>query len=139
MISRSTTLALVALGLTIVLSGCSRDDATPSTATEDTMTQTDRNPFELIDAEAPVAERRPLEIEQHGIKRIDNYAWLRDENWQEVLRDPSELDTDIREYLNAENTYYAAATDDLAELRETLFQEMRSRIKEDDSSVPAAD
>ncbi|MEM7610229.1 MAG: S9 family peptidase, partial [Pseudomonadota bacterium] len=46
---------------------------------------------------------------------------------------------DIREYLNAENTYYAAATDDLAELRETLFQEMRSRIKEDDSSVPAAD
>ncbi|MEM7613073.1 MAG: S9 family peptidase, partial [Pseudomonadota bacterium] len=139
MIRRPRAVTLTALSFVIALAGCGRDDAASLTATENTMTQSDRNPFEMTDAEAPVAERRPLEIEQHGIKRIDNYAWLRDENWQEVLRDPSELDSDIREYLNAENTYYAAATDDLAELRETLFQEMRSRIKEDDSSVPAAD
>ncbi len=103
------------------------------------MTQNDNNPFDLIDAESPVAERRPLEIEQHGIKRIDNYAWLRDAQWQEVLRDPGELDADIRSYLEAENGYYETATDDLAALREQLFQEMRGRIREDDSSVPQVD
>ena len=87
----------------------------------------------------PDIEKRPEEITQHGITRVDNYAWLRDEGWQEVLRDPSTLDADIRAALDAENQYYADVTADLEDLRKTLFAEMRGRIKEDDSSVPAKD
>lgn len=99
-----------------------------------------RDPFaEARTIEPPVVEKRPVETTQHGITRVDNYAWLRDDNWQEVLRDPSALDADIRKVLEAENDYYAAVTGDLEELRKTLFEEMRGRIKEDDSSVPAKD
>ena len=96
-------------------------------------------PFASLSAPAPVAEKRPVEIKQHGDTRIDNYAWLRDENWQEVLRDPSQLDPDIHAQLEAENAYYETATADLEPLREQLFEEMRGRLKEDDSSVPALD
>ena len=53
--------------------------------------------------------------------------------------DPSTLDPDIRAQLDAENSYYEDATADLEALRERLFEEMRGRIKEDDSSVPATD
>ena len=37
----------------------------------------------------PVAPRRPHAFTTHGITVVDDYAWLKDENWQEVLRDPS--------------------------------------------------
>ena len=87
----------------------------------------------------PVIEKRPVETTQHGVTRVDNYAWLRDKKWQDVLRDPSRLDADIRAVLDAESAYYAAATDNLEPLRKKLFEEMRGRIKEDDSSVPMKD
>lgn len=95
--------------------------------------------FADLDVTAPVAERRPVTIEQHGIERVDEFGWLRDDNWQQVLREPDVLKGEIREYLEAENAFYAAATDDLSDLREQLFEEMRGRIKEDDSTVPQAD
>ncbi|NNE40888.1 MAG: S9 family peptidase [Marinicaulis sp.] len=87
----------------------------------------------------PVVEKRPVEIEQHGIKRTDNYQWLRDDNWQDVLRDPSKLRANIRTALEAENAYYEALTNDLNDLRNILLSEMRGRTKEDDSSVPSKD
>ena len=55
------------------------------------------------------------------------------------MREPAALPADIRAYLEAENAYAAAAMADVAELRRALFAEMRGRIKEDDSSVPAHD
>ncbi|NNU15762.1 S9 family peptidase [Parvularcula sp. ZS-1/3] len=90
-------------------------------------------------SEAPKAEKRPLETVQHGETRIDPYHWMRDDNWQEVLRDPTVLKDDVREHLEAENAYYKAQTDHLEKLRDLLFQEMRGRIKENDSSVPMRD
>ncbi len=135
------TAAGVIAGLLAVagLTGCGPDTAeTNSNDMTETMTETTR-PFATLDAAAPEADKRPVEIEQHGDKRVDNYGWMRDVGWQEVLRDPEELDADIREHLDAENGFYEAATDGLAPLREQLFQEMRGRIKEDDSSVPAND
>lgn len=88
---------------------------------------------------APSVEKRPVEFTQHGITRTDNYAWLRDEDWQQVLRDPSTLDDDIRAALDGENAYYGAVTDDLETLRDTLVSEMRGRIKEDDADAPLRD
>ncbi|MEO1040468.1 MAG: S9 family peptidase [Pseudomonadota bacterium] len=88
---------------------------------------------------APTAEQRPVEIEQLGRTRTDEFAWLKDENWQEVMRDPSVLDADIRVHLEAENTYYNEVMAPLDGFSERLFDEMRGRIKEDDSSVPERD
>ncbi len=87
----------------------------------------------------PQTERRPHADTRHDITRIDEYAWLRAENWQEVFRNPAALDPAIRSHLEAENAYQAALMDDTAELRKTLFAEMKGRIKEDDSTVPMKD
>ena len=88
---------------------------------------------------APVAAKRPVTDMRHGISRTDDYAWLRADNWREVMREPSVLAADIRAYLEAENDYAAASMADVEGLRLALFKEMRGRIKEDDTSVPAPD
>ncbi len=93
--------------------------------------------FESI--EAPRAEKRPSTATHHGIRRTDDYAWLRAGNWQEVFRDPSTLQGDIRAHLEAENAYQTALMADTADLQKVLFGEMKGRIKEDDSSVPMKD
>jgi len=126
------------LAAAVTVAACGPKPDQPA-ADESTMPKSLNEPFAGLSATAPAAEKRPIEITQHGDTRIDNYAWMRDENWQEVLRDPNELDADIREHLDAENAYYDTATRDLEALREQLFEEMRGRIKEDDRSVPATD
>src|SRR5262249_10171944 len=60
-------------------------------------------------------------------------------NWQAVMRDPALLDPDIRAYLEAENAYAETTLAGTVPLQETLFAEMKGRIKEDDASVPAPD
>jgi len=79
-------------------------------------------------------------IEQLGRERRDPYAWLKDDNWREVMRDTSRLRADIRRHLEAENAYTQTVLEaPTAALQEKLFDEMRGRIKENDSSVPAID
>ncbi len=87
----------------------------------------------------PAARRDPKVIEQLGRTRTDDYAWMKDDNWREVLRDPKVLRADIREHLEAENAYTAAMLAGTEALQAQLFAEMKGRIKEDDSSVPAPD
>jgi oligopeptidase B len=87
----------------------------------------------------PQAEQRSVERTVHGFRLIDEYAWLKAENWREVMRDPFQLDPAIRAYLQAENDYCERSLADTKSLQETLFAEMRGRIKEDDSSVPDPD
>jgi oligopeptidase B len=71
--------------------------------------------------------------------RVDDYAWLKDDNWQQVLRDPKALRQDVREHLTAENAYTQAMLASTEPLQAQLFEEMKGRIKEDDASVPAPD
>ncbi len=85
----------------------------------------------------PIAEKRSHTLEQHGQKRDDPYYWLRDENWQQVMRDPDVLQADIRAYLEAENAYTADIMATTEALQSALFEEMKGRIKEDDSTVPS--
>ena len=92
-----------------------------------------------LPAPPPAAERRPHRVEQLGRVRTDDYAWLKDENWQKVMRDPGVLRPDIRTHLEAENAYTRAELASTETLQAALFAEMRGRIKEDDSSVPAPD
>jgi len=87
----------------------------------------------------PQAEQRPRERTLHDLRLIDEYAWLKAENWREVMRDPFQLDPAIRAYLKTENDYCGRALADTKSLQETLFAEMKGRIKEDDSSTPGPD
>ncbi len=87
----------------------------------------------------PIAPRRPSERIVHGERLIDEYAWLRDPNWREVMRDPARLDPDICAYLESENRHAEGYFAGTAELRRALVAEMRGRIKEDDATVPLKD
>ncbi|HKK11958.1 MAG TPA: hypothetical protein VJ945_03955, partial [Flavobacteriaceae bacterium] len=73
----------------------------------------------------PVAKKIPKEFMVHGEVRTDDYFWLNQKENQEVL-----------EYLNAENKYFEQMTAHTKALETKLFEEMKSRIKEDDQSVP---
>ena len=88
---------------------------------------------------APVARKDPHRIEQLGRVRVDDYAWMKDENWQQVLRDPKVLRGDVREHLEAENAYTKAMLASTETMQAQMFAEMKGRIKEDDASVPAPD
>jgi oligopeptidase B len=88
---------------------------------------------------APVARRETKRIEQLGRVRTDDYAWMKDDKWQEVMRDPATLRADVREHLLAENAYREAMLKPTEALQERLYREMRGRTKEDDSSVPSPD
>jgi oligopeptidase B len=85
---------------------------------------------------APLADKRPTKATVHSVTLHDDFAWLRADNWQEAMRDPTKLPEDIADYLRAENAYYDAAMADTADLQAKLIAEMRGRIKEDDTSVP---
>jgi oligopeptidase B len=87
----------------------------------------------------PKAEKRPKRTEQLGRVRVDDYAWMKDDNWQQVLRDPKTLRADVREHLDAENAYTKAMLAGTEALQAQMFGEMKGRIKEDDSSVPSPD
>ena len=82
---------------------------------------------------------RPPLAERRASPNGDAYAWLRAENWQRVMRDPSALPADVRRHLEAENAYLAAVLEPVAELRQTLYAELRARLPEADASVPQAD
>ena len=74
----------------------------------------------------PSAAKKSHVTEIHGDLIHDDYFWLRDKDNPEVI-----------EYLKAENAYTEQVLEPHAELRESLFQELKARIKEDDDSVPA--
>jgi oligopeptidase B len=87
-----------------------------------------------------MAERRQHALTQFGVTRQDPYAWLRAENWQEVMQAPELLPGDVRTYLEAENSYFTEAFEaPYAELTETIYREIRGRIKEDDSGIASPD
>src|SRR5918995_73344 len=90
-------------------------------------------------ATPPRAKKIEHHATLHGITRTDPYHWLRDDNWQRVMREPETLAPEIREHLEAENAYTAQMLAPTDQLRQTLFEELKGRIKEDESSVPAKD
>ncbi|MGV8930376.1 MAG: S9 family peptidase, partial [Brevundimonas sp.] len=87
----------------------------------------------------PVARKIPVRIEQLGRVRIDDYQWMKDDNWQAVLRDPTLIKADVKAHLEAENAYREAMMASTLPLQATMFDEMKGRIKEADSSVPSPD
>ena len=87
----------------------------------------------------PSARREARTTTLHGDVRVDDYAWMKNERWQEVMRDPDRLAPDIRTHLEAENAYTRVQMAATEALQDRLFEEIRGRIKEVDASVPLAD
>lgn len=81
----------------------------------------------------PTAEQRPYSYERHGVIIEDPWHWLRDPKY------PNVGDPDVLAYLKAENAYFQGWKRQYQHLIDQLFEEMKGRIKEDESSVPIRD
>jgi oligopeptidase B len=87
----------------------------------------------MTDPKPPVAERRQHSFTIHGVTIEDPYAWIKDPGYPEVT------DKDVLAYLEAENAYFESVMAPHKPLTDRLYEEMKGRIKEDDSSVPQKD
>jgi len=74
---------------------------------------------------APMAPKKPKELTIHGHTRIDEFFWLSERDHPEVIQ-----------YLEAENAYLDSVMEPTLPLQESLYAEIRGKIKEEDSSVP---
>ena len=84
--------------------------------------------------------RKKLEIKKcQNVTWEDNYSWIHQKNILEVLKDGSKLLPEVREYLNQENDYTDYHLKDTKVLQKKLFNEIKSRIKLDDESLPYKD
>lgn len=101
-----------------IAAGISACRTKPDDAQGETRMQSDYPP-------PPMAAVKPQTFNEHGYERIDNFYWLKDKTNPEVIA-----------YLNAENAYADTVMAHTKALQETLFAEMKGRIKEDDTSVP---
>lgn len=81
----------------------------------------------------PVAATRPHQFTAHAVTIDDPWAWLKDPNYPDVN------DSDVLDYLKEENAYFEAAMAPHRPLVDRLYEEMKARIKEDESSVPQKD
>ena len=81
----------------------------------------------------PTAERRPYSYERHGVRIEDPWHWLRDPKYPKVD------DEDVLTYLKEENAYFEGWKAKHQALLDQLFEELKGRIKEDESSVPIRD
>ena len=79
----------------------------------------------MKDLVPPKADQRPYQHKTHNDIRVDEYFWLKERENPEVI-----------DYLERENDYYLKSTAHTIDFQEDLFEEMKARIKEDDSSVP---
>ncbi len=84
-------------------------------------------------AAPPVAAKKPHSFTHHGLTVSDDYAWLRDPGYPEVT------DKAVLAHLEAENAWFEARMAPQKPLIDSLFTEMRGRIKEADKSVPQKD
>lgn len=84
---------------------------------------TDNN---LDNVKPPIAKQEVFVREFHGRSFVDEYEWMRNKESQDTL-----------DYLNAENTYTEAKTAHLKQLTENVFEEIKSRVKQTDMSVPS--
>jgi len=101
--------------------------------------KTNEDTSELLLVDAPVAKKIAKELTLHGDTRVDNYFWMRLSDEQKNAENPDSQTQDVLNYLNSENDYLEEAMGHTNQLQDELYNEMVSRIKKDDQSVPVKD
>ena len=87
----------------------------------------------------PKLRKETNSIKIHNEDLPDNYAWIKQKNWQEVLKDPKKLNDEVANYLTEENAFVKEQLKENKQLQTEIFQELKGRIKDKDSSVPLKD
>ena len=84
----------------------------------------------------PIPKINKKIVKFHGYDKIDNYSWMRADNWQEVMKNPEKLPKDIKLHLDKENNYTKEMMADTLILQDNLYTEIRSRMQEKETTVP---
>ena len=87
----------------------------------------------------PKLRKKPTVKSCHNIDWEDDYSWVHQENILEVLKDGSKLLPEVKKYLDAENEYTKKQLSETKPMQKKLFDEIKSRIKLDDESLPYKD
>ena len=82
---------------------------------------------ETLKNKVPVPKKVPVTFESHGVKRVDNYYWMRDD---------TRKDSEVISHLESENQYLENWFESGPDLRDTLFEEITDRIPKKEDSVP---
>lgn len=110
------------------------------TSPESNMTSSEQPEFNESQFSAPpVAEKKEHITKIHELELKDDYFWMRLSDEQKEAKEPDEQTASVVDYLNAENDYKSEVLKSTETFQESLFEEIKGRIKQDDQSVPLLD
>ena len=110
------------------------------TSPESNMTSSEQPEFNESQFSAPpVAEKKEHITKIHELELKDDYFWMRLSDEQKEAEEPDEQTASVVDYLNAENDYKSEVLKSTEAFQESLFEEIKGRIKQDDQSVPLLD
>ena len=78
-------------------------------------------------------------VKIHNEELIDNYSWIKQKDWKEVILNPNKLNEQVKKYLEEENLFKENQLKDIKDIEKKLFEELKSKIKNEDNSVPKKD
>jgi oligopeptidase B len=78
-------------------------------------------------------------VKIHNEELIDNYSWIKQKDWKKVILNPNKLNAQVKKYLDEENLFKENQLKDIKDVEKKLFEELKSKIKNEDNSVPKKD
>jgi oligopeptidase B len=92
-----------------------------------------------MNASVPKINKILNTVKIHNEELIDNYSWIKQKDWKEVILNPNKLNAQVKKYLDEENLFKEDQLKDINDLEKKLFEELKSKIKNEDNSVPKKD
>jgi oligopeptidase B len=92
-----------------------------------------------MNASAPKINKILNTVKIHNEELIDNYSWIKQKDWKEVILNPNKLNAQVKKYLDEENLFKENQLKDINDIEKKLFEELKSKIKNEDNSVPKKD
>ena len=92
-----------------------------------------------MNASVPKINKILNTVKIHNEELIDNYSWIKQKDWKEVILNPNKLNAQVKKYLDEENLFKENQLKDINDIEKKLFEELKSKIKNEDNSVPKKD
>ncbi len=92
-----------------------------------------------MNASIPKINKILSTVKIHNEELIDNYSWIKQKDWKEVILNPNKLNAQVKKYLDEENLFKENQLKDINDIEKKLFEELKSKIKNEDNSVPKKD
>ncbi len=92
-----------------------------------------------MNASVPKINKILSTVKIHNEELIDNYSWIKQKDWKEVILNPNKLNAQVKKYLDEENLFKENQLKDINDIEKKLFEELKSKIKNKDNSVPKKD